>query len=99
MGNRNDSTNNFARIVAVPPVEQEKRIKYMNLVANIVMLHNVVDLTKVLNEMVNEGHEVTPEFVQRLSPYMTEHVKRFGQYVLDMNMTLGPLDLLKLGVA
>ena len=33
------------------PIEQEKRIKYMNLVANIVMLHNVVDLTKVLNEM------------------------------------------------
>ncbi|MBL0717331.1 MAG: Tn3 family transposase, partial [Desulfosarcina sp.] len=72
------------------PVEQEKRIKYMNLVANIVMLHNVVDLTKVLNEMVNEGHEVTPECVQHLSPYMTEHIKRFGQYVLDMNMTPGP---------
>ena len=51
------------------PVEQEKRIKYMNLVANIVMLHNVVDLTKVLNEMVNEGLELTPECVQRLSPY------------------------------
>jgi hypothetical protein len=50
-----------------------------------VVLHNVVDLTKVLNEMVNEGHEATPESVQRLSPYMTEHVKRFGQYVLDMN--------------
>jgi hypothetical protein len=32
---------------------------------------------------------------------MTLHVKRFGQYVLDMNMnmTLGPLDLPKLGVA
>ena len=67
--------------------------------AHRVMLHNVVDLIKVLNEMINEGHEVTPECVQRLSPYMTEHVKRFGQYVLDMNMTPGPLDLPKLGVA
>lgn len=71
----------------------------MNLVANIVMLHNVVDLTKVVNEIVKEGHEVTPECVQRLSPYMTEHIKRFGQYVLDMNMTPGPLDLPKLSVA
>ena len=30
------------------PVEQEKRIKYRDLVANAVMLHNVVDMTKVL---------------------------------------------------
>ena len=29
------------------PVEQAKQIKYMNLVANAVMLHNVVDLTHV----------------------------------------------------
>jgi hypothetical protein len=35
--------------------------------AHRVMLHNVVDLIKVLNEMINEGHEVTPECVQRLS--------------------------------
>ena len=81
------------------PVEQEKRIKYMNLVANIVMLHNVVDLTKVINEMVNEGYEVKPEFVRRLSPYITEHIKRFGQYILDMKMMPGPLDLSKLSVA
>lgn len=30
------------------PVEQEKRIKSRDLVANAVMLHNVVDMTKVL---------------------------------------------------
>jgi hypothetical protein len=30
------------------PVEQEKRIKYRDLVANAVVLHNVVDMTKVL---------------------------------------------------
>ena len=30
------------------PVEQTKRLKYMNLVANAVMLQNVVDLTGVL---------------------------------------------------
>jgi hypothetical protein len=30
------------------PVEQERRIKYRDLVANAVMLHNVVDMTKVL---------------------------------------------------
>jgi Tn3 transposase DDE domain len=32
-------------------VEQEKRIKYRDLVANAVMLHNVVDMTNVLHRI------------------------------------------------
>jgi TnpA family transposase len=66
------------------PVEQAKQIKYMNLVANAVMLHNVVDLTDVLHEMARDGYPVTPELVSRLSPYVRQHIRRFGQYVLDM---------------
>jgi len=54
------------------PVEQEKRIKYMNLVANSVIMQNVVDMTNVLHEMALEGHNVRREHVARLSPYMTE---------------------------
>ena len=73
------------------PVEQEKRIKYMSLVANIIVLHNVVDLTKTLNQMAIEGHQLTPQLVERLSPYMTEHIKRFGQYILDMETAPEPL--------
>lgn len=73
------------------PVEQEKRIKYRDLVANAVMLHNVVDMTTVLRALQQEGIRVTPEMVRRLSPYLTEHIKRFGQYVLDMALHLGPL--------
>ena len=37
------------------PVEQEKRIKYRDLVANAVMLHNVADMTNVLYELRPEG--------------------------------------------
>ena len=73
------------------PVEQEKRIKYRDLVANAVMLHNVVDMTTVLRELQQEGICVTPEIVKHLSPYLTEHIKRFGQYFLDMATQPGPL--------
>ncbi len=73
------------------PVEQEKRIKYMNLVANAVMLSNVVDLTEALNTMASEGYVVTRELVGRLSPYLREHIRRFGQYVLDMDVKPEPL--------
>lgn len=77
----------------VPPVEQEKRIKYRDLVANAVMLHNVVDMTNVLYALQQEGGCITPEVVRRLSPYLTEHIKRFGHYVLDIETRPEPLDL------
>lgn len=83
-------------ITSGDPVEQEKRIKYMNLVANVIMLHNVVDLTMVLNQMVAEGHQVTEPLVKRLSSYMTEHMKRFGQYLLDIDAMPEPLEFPKL---
>jgi hypothetical protein len=50
------------------PVEQEKRIKYRDLVANAVMLHNVADMTNVLYELRQQGEGVTTEVVRRLSP-------------------------------
>jgi TnpA family transposase len=64
------------------PVEQAKQIKYMKLVANAIMLQNVVDLTNVLNGMIAEGLEVTAVFISHLSPYLRRHILRFGSYVL-----------------
>src|SRR5260370_28472367 len=65
------------------PVEQEKQLKYASLVANAVMLSNVADLTEVLSAMATDGHPVTPALVACLSPYIRDHVPRFGQFVLD----------------
>ena len=67
------------------PEEQEKQLKYMNLVANAIMLSNVVDLTNVINQMIQEGKRVTPKLISKLSPYMRQHIRRFGQYTLDMD--------------
>ncbi len=43
------------------PVEQEKRIKYRDLVANAVMLHNVVDMTNALYDLQRDGVCITQE--------------------------------------
>ncbi len=78
-------------ITTSDPVEQEKRIKYLNLVANAVMLQNVADMTGVLYQLTEEGFQITRAMVARLSPYLTEHIKRFGEYVLDMEVRPEPL--------
>jgi len=78
------------------PVEQAKQVKYMDLVANTIMLHNVSDLTDVLTDMIAEGWPLTKELVSRLSPYVREHLQRFGHYFLDMEglpPTLAPKSL------
>jgi hypothetical protein len=49
-------------------------------VANAVMLHNVVDMTNALYDLQQSGVCITPELAARLSPYLTEHIKRFGKY-------------------
>lgn len=96
-----ESYNNFTDWIAFggptlrsgDPVEQEKRIKYRDLVANAVMLHNVVDMTNALHDLQQDGVCITPELVARFSPYLTEHIKRFGQYLVDMNAPPVPFDI------
>ena len=73
------------------PVEQNKQIKYMNLVANAIMLHNVADLTDILENLVTDGLPVTLRHVACLSPYTREHIRRFGRYFLEMEHLPVPL--------
>ncbi len=73
------------------PVEQAKRMKYLDVIANAIMLQNVVDLTDVLNTMAEDGFEITPELVASLSPYIREHILRFGRLMLDTNDVPKPL--------
>ncbi len=80
------------------PIEETKQVKYMDLVANTIMLHNVSDLTDVLTSMSAEGWPLTKDLLGRLSPYMREHIRRFGQYMLDMDILPPPLVPKSLGI-
>jgi TnpA family transposase len=73
------------------PVENEKIVKYKDLIANAIMLQNVADMTDVLHAMALEGYTVTTEVVATFSPYLREHIKRFGEYVIDLEATPPPL--------
>jgi TnpA family transposase len=79
------------KIEAHDPEEQEKMIKYNDLLTNAIILHNIVDMTNVLREMIEEGKEIRKETVGGLSPYLRRHIRRFGDYVLDMEGEIEPL--------
>ena len=64
--------------------EMEKAVKYTDLIANSIMLQNVIDITNICHELQSEGYTFTAEELSYLSPYMTEHIERFGEYVLDL---------------
>ena len=62
------------------PNEQEKFAVYNQLVANAVMLQNVVDQTRVLHELHQEGYPINKGDVAFMSPYVTRNLNRFGDY-------------------
>ena len=63
--------------------EQRKIIKYNHLIANMVILHNVVGMSRVLKQLQTEGAVINQEVLAGLAPYRLEHINRFGDYVLD----------------
>lgn len=67
------------------PDEMEKSIKYNQVITNSVILQDVVDMTNILHELKAEGYKYTIEEVGYLSPYIRGHIKRFGEFVLDLN--------------
>jgi TnpA family transposase len=80
-------------IIAYNDLEsQEKIIKYNDLIANAVIFHNAVDLTDVLSNLKREGYLIMREDAAALSPYMTSHIKRFGDYFVDLETVPQSLD-------
>lgn len=64
--------------------EQQKRLRYIDLVASAVILQNTVDMMRIMQDMYAAGEIVSAADVEFMSPYGTFGVKRFGNYHLDM---------------
>lgn len=67
------------------PEEMEKAIKYNLLISNCVILQNIIDLTDTIHKLQQDGTIISMEDMARLSPYLTSHIKRFGDFVLDLD--------------
>ncbi|MGC1497856.1 MAG: Tn3 family transposase [Sulfitobacter sp.] len=72
--------------------EQRKIVKYNQLVANMVILYNVEKMTRVLKDLAGEGVVISKDLLNGLSPYRNSNINRFGDYNLDLEREVPPLD-------
>lgn len=59
-------------------------MKYNDLVASAIILLNVIDMTRVIEQLDRDEYIVTPDTLAILSPYVTKHLQRFGDFLIDM---------------
>jgi len=74
------------------PIEQEKRFKYLDLVASAVILQNTVDMSLAIQTLMAQGEAVNHRHIKALSPYVTRHLKRYGDYVVNLHNIPQPLE-------
>jgi hypothetical protein len=53
------------------------------------LLHS---LSRKVRESQNQGEKMSGAQLAMLSPYMTHHVKRFGNYVMDLETLPEPVE-------
>ena len=68
-------------------------VKYNHLVANLLIFHTAVGMTRALEQLAADGHgaAITSEALAGTSPYLNEHLNRFGRYELDLSKPPPPL--------
>lgn len=64
--------------------EMEKAVKYNDIITNSVILQNIIDMSDIIHQLIQDGAEIREDDIAFLSPYLTEHIKRFGDYLIDM---------------
>ncbi|MDT0615845.1 Tn3 family transposase [Streptomyces lancefieldiae] len=62
------------------PIEREKAMKFNALLTSAVIFHNALDIAEIVRQLLDEGWEIDPEGLAHISPYVTELIKRFGEY-------------------
>jgi hypothetical protein len=71
--------------------EQLKLIKFNHLVANLLVFHNIVTLSRALERLQSDGLKASAQAMAALTPYQTEHINRFGNYTVNFSRTPEPL--------
>ncbi len=64
--------------------ELQKSMKHSQLVANLIILYNVDQMTRIIGELIDEGAHITPEMLRQTSAYRRMHINRHGTCTMDL---------------
>lgn len=56
------------------------------------ILHNVEGMTRVVKSLQAKGFPLTEELLRRTVPYRRKHINRFGEYPLDLDKPVVPIN-------
>jgi len=84
--------NPYTMVASNDPDEHEKAVKYTDIICNCVMFQNVLDMSEIILQLHEEGHIISKKPLSRGSPLMTEHLNRFGEYVVRMDTEKADID-------
>ena len=73
--------------------EQRKFIQYNHRVANLLLFHNLVSMTRAMRKREADGYPVSDELAAAFSPYSNEHIHRFGNYHPNFSRMPDPVEL------
>lgn len=65
---------------------------FNQLLSDSVVLQNAADMIRAVRSPAEEGYPLGRKEVAQPSPYPTEYIKRFGDYVADLEAVPAPLD-------
>jgi TnpA family transposase len=91
--NKNEAYNNFSKWIAFGNNgiirenvrdEQRKIIKYNQLASNCLIFYKTCMLTHIIEDLISEGYIIEDATLSSLSPFLTNHINRFGKYKLDL---------------
>jgi Tn3 transposase DDE domain len=54
---------------------------------DVVVGHNIVTLSRALERLHADGLKASDQALAALTPYQTEHIKRFGNYTVNFSRT------------
>ena len=83
--------NPYTIVASNDPDEHEKAVKYNDIIANAVMFQKVLDMSNIVLKLHAEDYPILAKGLARTSPLMTDHLNRFGEYIV--NMEVEPVDI------
>jgi TnpA family transposase len=71
---------------------QKKVVRYGHLLANMTMLHTVINQTKAINKLKESGVLIVDEVLSGMGCYWTEHLNRLGKFLVEMDKEIAEIE-------